>query len=244
MTCTIKRWKKAQHVERKYWVKVSQGYDERMKRKHWMQWILKPFDLTFKSFEDKILVQIGCGPQGLINFLTVDGGMKMGVDPLMKSYMRSYDMPSDSYYLVGMAEGLPIKSGTIDVAMCVNMLDHTISPEETLSEIYRILKNRGLLIFQVNLVPPFKAIVKFFLKTSLTDTVAHPHKINAQWLIDRLTRSKFKIIKGMLDAPWWHKKRSIDQFNVIDRLLFRLVKKSFAAGLRILAIKEEKNKKT
>ncbi len=44
--------------------------------------------------------------------------------------------------------GFPDK--TFDWAICINVIDHTPDPKKMADEIYRVLKPKGLLFFEVN----------------------------------------------------------------------------------------------
>ncbi len=62
---------------------------------------------------------------------------------------KSVDMVMNSHKL-------SFKSGTFDLVICLNMLEHDSNPEETIREAYRVLKRNGLfiLVFSSETHPP------------------------------------------------------------------------------------------
>jgi len=101
------------------------------------------------SLAGKTAVDIGCGPHGCIGLFT--GGIRIGVDPLCKSYARHFDLASHNViYLASHAEDMPLIDGSIDVVTSRNSIDHVDDPARVIADIARILKPGGEIIFAVN----------------------------------------------------------------------------------------------
>lgn len=101
-------------------------------------------------FEGKTVLEVGSGPYGLLAALP--HGTGLAIDPLMPSfvpYMATHWQPSP-LRIAAMGEQLPIRDGTFDAAVTINCLDHTLQPQDILSELHRTLKPGGMLIIMNN----------------------------------------------------------------------------------------------
>jgi ubiquinone/menaquinone biosynthesis C-methylase UbiE len=55
-----------------------------------------------------------------------------------------------THHLTGIGEYLPLNEGEFDVVIATNVLDHTQNPTKVVSEIKRVLKQKGVLILSMN----------------------------------------------------------------------------------------------
>ncbi len=102
------------------------------------------------DFKDKIVIDIGCGPQGSLHFFNAK--LKFGVDPVIKDCSNFIPLNKhDMVYLNCSAENLPLINEFADVVIAINSLDHVHSFEKTIKEIHRVLKQEGRIIFNLNL---------------------------------------------------------------------------------------------
>lgn len=90
-------------------------------------------------------LDLGCG---LLSVFTGLSNQITAVDPLMDEYRAILDLPDNHIKADG--ENLLFKDKQFDYVFCVNVIDHTPSPEKMVSEIKRVLKNKGKLYFEVN----------------------------------------------------------------------------------------------
>ncbi|MEA3413471.1 MAG: class I SAM-dependent methyltransferase [Pseudomonadota bacterium] len=95
------------------------------------------------------LLDIGSGRGGL------EGAIPDGVEYLSLDYPaigaeRYGARPS----VFGSAERLPLRDGTIDVAVCFEVLEHLQRPQDAVSEIGRILRRGGRAVFSVPFAYP------------------------------------------------------------------------------------------
>jgi ubiquinone/menaquinone biosynthesis C-methylase UbiE len=74
----------------------------------------------------------------------------VSVDPLIGKVKLSF--PDKSNPVCGIAEDLAFASGSIDVVVSVNALDHSADPERMLLEIKRVMKEGGEFILMANFV--------------------------------------------------------------------------------------------
>lgn len=80
--------------------------------------------LNVNSFEEKIVLDIGCGPHGgLIGF---NGAIRYGIDHLIDSYIEiGYPLSKHGItYYNEKSEKLPFVDNSLDVVIAVNSLDH------------------------------------------------------------------------------------------------------------------------
>lgn len=106
-----------------------------------------------KSFQpirpDVRVLEVGSGAQGLIFFFGTERGV--GVDPLAQSYAELFpEWQSRVATVAAFGESLPFASGSFDIVLCDNVVDHAESPRRIVSEMARVLKPSGLLYFTVN----------------------------------------------------------------------------------------------
>ena len=80
------------------------------------------------------LVDIGCGSKPYIKYFR---------------YINDYigvDINKGEADIVANAESLPIKSNSIDIVLCNQLIEHVPEPDKIIGEIHRILKEGGILI--------------------------------------------------------------------------------------------------
>lgn len=108
-----------------------------------------------RFFEGKVVVDIGSGPLGFPD--ACPARISIGLDPLAEDYARHGLLLPDSpaLYLSTGAENIPLLSGTVDVVLARNSLDHVDDPDQVLRELQRVLRPGGTLIlyFDVDHAP-------------------------------------------------------------------------------------------
>ena len=143
-----KRWKLAQKSEEEFWSRFNTRELSHEKYSKKARILLKKLKEFVDVNKNTRILQIGCGPLDLINYL---GNMKKySLDPLADFYKDKFDINYKNTNLVkGMGENLPYSDKNFDIVLLPNVLDHTTNPEKVLSEIKRVLKNEGILYFDV-----------------------------------------------------------------------------------------------
>jgi len=167
---------------------------------------LTELDLSFDFFQDQLILDVGCGPTGIIYFLNPKAGF--GLDPLAHEYERWNGHWGRKVQLIpGCGEDMPFRSDSIDTVFCVNCIDHTANPAAVLAEIARVLKPGGLLVFHVDLDSPLRKLHKRIRKRC---SMQHPHSLTYEWLSKTLERN-FEIVKVHRDPsvfkPTWRQMR-------------------------------------
>lgn len=142
-------------------------------------------------FNDKVVLDIGPGCVGFPD--ACPAKRSFGVDPLSEHYAEAgLLLESDAIYLSVPAEAIPLVSGTVDVVVCRNSLDHVDSPVAVLGEVMRLLKPGGEMILNVDLDHP----------ASPTE----PHEISRQRLLGWL--AGFELLS---QDEWEHGHAGVDQ---------------------------------
>ncbi len=97
-------------------------------------------------FDGKVVLDIGPGALGFPD--ACPARVSIGVEPLAEEY-REHGLlleGSDAVYLSVGAERIPLVSGSVDVIVARNSLDHVDDPDAVLREAQRLLRPGGTLI--------------------------------------------------------------------------------------------------
>jgi SAM-dependent methyltransferase len=117
--------------------------------------VLREANIPDPSFFDgKVVVDIGPGPLGFPD--ACPARVSIGIDPLAERFAQAgLLLRSEAVYLAGGAESIPLVSGSVDVVIARNSLDHVDDPRLALAEARRILRSGGTLIlnFDVDHTP-------------------------------------------------------------------------------------------
>lgn len=160
-------WRLAQRLESKFWETALEGHpdivstpgrpalQEKIFRYYEQVWGPRLAGLT------GTVLEVGCGPAGII--ASVGGGLRIGVEPLLRA-LDSSEMKADPVsYLCASGEALPLPDAAVDAVLCVNVVDHAPSPFPLLDEMLRVLKPGGELYLYVDVNPAHKASIDYLL---------------------------------------------------------------------------------
>jgi 2-polyprenyl-6-hydroxyphenyl methylase/3-demethylubiquinone-9 3-methyltransferase len=99
----------------------------------------------------KTVVDIGCGGGLFAEELARMDARVIGVDPSASSLdtARSHALASGLRidYRVGVGERLPLEAGSVDIACCVDVLEHVDDLDAVISETARVLRAGGVYLF-------------------------------------------------------------------------------------------------
>ena len=113
----------------------------------------EPFGLTAEFYEDKRLLDVGCGPGGSLAWATM-AAERVGVDPLVAEYRSLGLNEQEMRYVHASAERMPFPDEYFDVVSSLNSLDHVEDVERTIAEMIRVLKPDGSLLVLVEVNHP------------------------------------------------------------------------------------------
>jgi SAM-dependent methyltransferase len=115
-------------------------------------------------FDGKVVVDIGPGALGFPD--ACPARISIGVEPLAHRFADAGLMlSSDAVYLAARAETIPLVSGTVDVVVARNSLDHVDDPRAVVDEARRLLRPGGTLILNFDV--------------DHTPTATEPHALHA-----------------------------------------------------------------
>lgn len=144
------RWREAQEHEQDFW-KDWRGlapYRNVDLDAYWSAEVRK-FGLDAAFFAGKRVLDIGCGPVGLIHFLP-QAAFRVGLDPLRHIYKQK--LPLD-HSVAATGEQLPFGDRRFDVLICFNALDHMRDPVAALAEMSRVISPGGTLLLMTHTFP-------------------------------------------------------------------------------------------
>ena len=162
-------------------------------REYWER-ELANFGCSDDLLQDQRVLDVGCGPHGLIHFLE-NAAQRVRIDPLL----LQYEMPERGLQsLVAIGEHLPLGSATMDVAVCFNALDHMQQPELAMAEIGRVLRPGGTALFMVHTFPGWTAPLWWIDRL-------HPHHYTERGFLTSITRQfavcQWTTIERRFDVP-------------------------------------------
>ena len=136
-------WKMRQAYEISAWGQADMEKIQKQKAT-----IIKNLSIfPIKDFKNKIIVDVGSGPQGWME--DINAKERIAIDPLMDKYhAKGWKLKEKNYlHLISEGEKLPILTEYADIVFCFNALSHTRNPLQVIREIYRILNKDGLFYF-------------------------------------------------------------------------------------------------
>jgi len=161
-------WKEFHELS--YWKRIKK-VEGSLSNKHYKRFYTTHFGLEESFYEGKVLLDIGCGPRGSLEWASM-ASRRIGIDPLANQYLQLGADRHQMEYINSPAEKIPLKDGECDVVFSFNSLDHVENIEQTLEEIKRVTRSGGLFLVLVEVNHP------------PTDT--EPHELTPRKLLDGL----------------------------------------------------------
>lgn len=152
----MKKWEEHQRNEIAFWAKFGSRRISFLVHHDFFELIWRCFCKSLHGKEFGSALEIGIGGSG--GFLSVIPHIRYryGVDDLVDVLMQNKLLPlyTKIRYKKANAEDLPYKDHTFDLAIMANTLDHCDDMAKVVSEIKRVLKPEGYLLFQTYLDVP------------------------------------------------------------------------------------------
>jgi len=138
-------------------------------------------------------LDVGCGIISVLHFIK---GKKFAIDPLAEEYKRIYNYPKNIKLIKADGENIPFRDKYFDVVFCTNVLDHTNDASLVISEIARVLKDKGLFVLSI-----------YIFNKKFERDPAHTYVFSKKDIIS-LIRKNFKIVfikeqKNMIKPYEW-----------------------------------------
>lgn len=116
------------------------------------------FDVPKIFYENKKVLDIGCGPRGSLEW-TPENTLAVGLDPLAVDYARFGITNHKALYVNARAEKIPFIAGSFDCVSAFNSLNYVDGVDKSIDEIRRVLKPAGvfLLVVEINSLPTMDA---------------------------------------------------------------------------------------
>lgn len=161
------RWQQAQAAELKWWQEWRRlpFYRNHSFPEYWTT-VLTDLMGDMESVTPEVIVEVGCGPHGVVRYLFKKSRLKLGIDPLIRKFQDSPRPDAQTAYAAGVGENIPIRDNSVDLVLCINVLDHVMDADQILGEIRRILKPGGKLVLEVHTFP--RVLTPFLM-------LDHPH---------------------------------------------------------------------
>jgi ubiquinone/menaquinone biosynthesis C-methylase UbiE len=140
-------------IELAYW-KITRITNKKLSNAHYKEFYTRYFSLSEDFYDDKRILDIGCGPRGSLEWANT-AKERIGIDPLAHQYLKMGAKEHRMTYVSGYLEKLPFADHYFDVICSFNSIDHVDDLATCCNEIKRTLKEDGLflLIVDVHSVP-------------------------------------------------------------------------------------------
>jgi SAM-dependent methyltransferase len=127
--------------EMTFWQKRSKE-EVVLKNSHYEKIFTDALGINLQFYENKKVLDIGCGPRGSLEFMHV-ASMRVCADPLAIEYGPLGASNHSMLYVQAGSERLPFPSKSFDAVTSINNFDHVESVSASMLEIHRVLKQGG-----------------------------------------------------------------------------------------------------
>ncbi|UZR99410.1 class I SAM-dependent methyltransferase [Chondrinema litorale] len=138
-----------------YWQYIK-FFEKKLSNHHYEYFFTEYFSLPKSFYNDKKVLDIGCGPRGSLEWANMTKE-RIGLDPLVDKYIKMGADKHQMKYEKAYVEKMPFSDNYFDVVSSFNSIDHVENLAKSCSEISRILKPGGifLLIVDIHSYPTF-----------------------------------------------------------------------------------------
>lgn len=168
-----RRWLAAQRTEHSFWADEAissvhldaSGQSRRAQADEEVALFEDDGEFTRRLAAARRVIEVGSGPIGIIHFIDT-AAMRIALDPLMLQLVSAgYDDSFGAARVQGVGEHLPFADGSMDIAICYNVLDHCRDPLAVMREVHRVLRPGGTMVLQLHLIrAPFGPLAPLLSK--------------------------------------------------------------------------------
>ena len=112
---------------------------------------LRFFDPLVGSWQDRTVLDLGCGGGFMAEAMAAQGAVVTGLDPakaaLVAARRHAAEQGLSIRYVEGVGEALPFADAGFDVVVSCDALEHVADLERVLDEVARVLRPGGLFLF-------------------------------------------------------------------------------------------------
>jgi SAM-dependent methyltransferase len=185
------RWDKAQDAEKKYWSSTKDGWSKDNRKFYWQEILYHAFGLDYDFFLNKDVLEIGCGPSGII-FQIDTAKSRVGIEPMDLSGLVEEDWKR-AIVKKGVGEELPFDNSSFDIVISFNALDHSLNPERVIRETHRVLRDDGDFLLWIyalrEIYKPLQGILNRL-------DPPHPHHFTFSEIKAKVSNNSFHIKNG------------------------------------------------
>ena len=182
------------------------------------------------------LLEIGCGTGILTEKMSHRGYKVIAIDPSLSMLNKCQERLAGSKQLVHLLQAsgamVPFDIGYADASFCVNVLSHIPEPMQIVSEMVRITRSGGSIVFNfTNLSSPVGKLIHYLinpLRRLKKIQRVHTSYHSASWLLDQCKELPVKIerVTGLFPLDWriYPKNLSpawIDRFEALEHSMSR-----------------------
>lgn len=197
-------WQQAQKNELEFWQDIYLRKKEDLKYYQpitkersidFFEKTIRRFELNLTDFDRQKIADIGCGPYGIIKGLAEESSQDLtifldtiyGIDPLVNEYLKFNTLPQGNNfnYIACQGESIPLENDTLDLAFCINVIDHVENPDRVIEEIHRILKPGGEFCCAVHVVTNLSTPIRPLLFALDKN---HPHHFTTSIILKQIEK--------------------------------------------------------
>ena len=182
------RWNRAQIAEKKFWLLTQKRWSVQNPTRYWQGILAHGFNLNFEFFEGKSVLEVGCGPTGII-FELSNTRSRVGLEPMDLEDLIS-DRTKRLIVRKGMGEKIPFEDYSFDVVVSFNALDHSANPAKVVQEIHRVLRPEGEFLLWIYVLRKQYKLLQGFLNRIDSP---HPYHFTRDQLTTLILENYFEV---------------------------------------------------
>lgn len=182
------RWNRAQIAEKKFWLSTQKRWSVQNSTHYWKGILAHGFNLDYELFEGKSVLEVGCGPIGII-FELGNAKSRAGLEPMDLEDLVS-DRTKRSIVRKGIGEEIPFEDHSFDIVVSFNALDHSANPAKVVQEINRVLRPGGEFLLWIYILRKQYKLLQGFLNRIDSP---HPYHFTRDQLMTVIWENSFEV---------------------------------------------------